>query len=166
MRLRARFWLRFFFGLVGVVHPAMAFGQVKPCGPEELTAVVPANALIYPETAILAKKLGGRGILVNCVLLSKMEGLFVGQDGAALYRTDRGDFEVLFLHPGKSFELLKIVERRDGSRYAYNFTGPPEPASANIIESGNAFYFLKHQNMLVVLRQKELADTMEKVFHQ
>ena len=81
--------------------------------------------------------------------------------GAALYRTDRGDFEVLFLPPPNTFQLLKVVERQDGERYTYRFNGPPKPWPANRIDSAQRIYFIKHKNMLFVLSDKQLAATLE-----
>jgi hypothetical protein len=98
--------------------------------------------------------------------MSKMDGTFDGQDGAALYRTDHGDFEVLFLPQPKTFDRLRVIERRDGERYSYRFKGPPQPWPANLIDSAFRIYFIKNGNRLFVVDQnKELAATLGKLVH-
>jgi hypothetical protein len=94
---------------------------------------------------------------------TKMEGMFDAQQDAALYRTDQGDFEVLFLPQPKTFDQLKVIERQDGQRYLFSFQGPPQPWPANLIDAAFVMYFVKHQNMLVVLKDRQLAATLEKL---
>jgi len=64
-----------------------------------------------------------------------MEGLFAGQEGAALYRTNRGDFETLFLPKSQNFNALQVVERRETGGYVYSFRGspPPWPAPSELL---------------------------------
>jgi len=92
-----------------------------------------------------------------------MDGTFDGLEGAALYRTDRGDFEALFLQRSQNFDHLKVVERPDGKRYSYNFVGPPRPWPANRIDAAFRMYFVKHKNALFVLSDKKFAETLEKL---
>jgi hypothetical protein len=139
-------------------------GQIARCGQEELEAALPSNAQSYSEAMALSQTLSKHGISVKCILLSTMEDTFDGQDGAALYRTDNGDFEALFLPQPKTFDRLKVIERQDGERYSYRFKGPPQPWPANLIESSFRIYFIKNRNMLfVVENDKQLAATLEKL---
>jgi hypothetical protein len=147
------------FALLFLAWPT--FGQTERCGQQELKASLPPKAEAYSDAMALRESLSKHGIAVQCVLLSKMDGTFEGQMGAALYRTDRGDFEVLFLPPPNTFQLLKVVERQDGERYTYSFNGPPKPWPANRIDSAQRIYFIKHKNMLFVLSDKQLAATLE-----
>jgi hypothetical protein len=48
------------------------------------------------------------------MLRSKMETMFEGLKGAALYRTDF-DFDALFLPRGQSFNPLRVTEQQEGS---------------------------------------------------
>jgi hypothetical protein len=163
MRQLGGFWLPFSFGLLFLALPSGTVSQTTNCGPAELKASLPPNAEVYPDAKALSDTLSKHGILVKCVLMSKMDGTFEGQEGAAVYRTDRGDFEALFLPRPKTFDLLKVVEQRDGHRYVYSFKGPPQPWPANRIDSAQHTYFIKHHNVLFVLYDKELAATLEKL---
>jgi hypothetical protein len=69
----------------------------------------------------LARTLRSRGIVVNCVLLSREERMFEGQEGAANYPTDIGVLEVLFLPKPETFSALEIVEQQpEAGGYAYS----------------------------------------------
>ena len=160
---RARFWLSLSSLLLLLVSPRGMFGQATPCNPEELKASLPSNAQSYPDAIALSRILEKNGISVRCILLSKMDGTFDDQEGAALYRTDHGDFEALFLPRPQNFDQLKVTERQDGGRYSYSFVGPPRPWSANRIDAAFRMYFVKHQNALLVLSDKTLAATLEKL---
>lgn len=165
MSHRARFWFSVSFALLFLVRPTGVLGQATPCNPEELKALLPSNAQVYPDAIALSGILEKNRISVRCILLSKMDGTFDGQEGAALYRTGQGDFEALFLPAAENFDSLKVIERQDGSRYSYSFVGPPRPWPANRIDSAFRMYFVKHQNVLFVLTDKTLAATLEKLFH-
>ena len=164
MRQQRGFWPQLSIGLLLWSYPLSAVGQIARCGPEDLKASLASNAQAYPDAIALSETLRKYGISVKCILMSKMDGTFDGQDGAALYRTDQGDFEALFLRQPKTFDLLKVIERRDGERYSYRFKGPPQPWPANLIDSAFRIYFIKNRNMLfVVEHNKELAAALGKL---
>jgi hypothetical protein len=164
MRQERRFRLQLFIGLLLLAYPFGVVGQTAPCGPEDLQASLPSDAQAYPDAIALGETLSKYGISVKCILISKMDGTFDGQDGAAVYRTDHDDFEVLFLPQPKTFDRLKVIERRDGERYSYRFKGPPQPWPANLIESAFRIYFIKNRNVLFVVEvNKELAATLGKL---
>jgi hypothetical protein len=101
---------------------------------------------------------------VKCILRSKMEGTFEDQDDAAVYRTDHGDFEVLFLPRPKTFDRLKVIEQRDRQGYTYRFEDPPQPWPANRIDSAFRIYFITHENILLVIEaNKRLAETLKEM---
>jgi hypothetical protein len=161
MRQLRGLWLPFSFGVLLLALPSDTVGQATPCGQEELKASLPSNAQAYPDAMAVSETLRKHGIPVKCVLMSTMSGTFEGQEDAALYRTDRGDFEVLFLPKRKTFDLLRVDEQQDGHWYVYRFTGPPQPWPANRIDSAQRIYFVKHQNMLFVLNDKQLVAILE-----
>jgi hypothetical protein len=163
MRLLGGFSLPFSLALFAFPFSPAVFSQTARCGREELKASLPPNAAAYADATALSETLKGHGILVKCILLSKMDGMFEGLSGAALYRTDSGDFEVLFLPQTKTFDHLKIIEQQDGTRFSYSFTGPPQPWPANRIDSAYRMYFIKHQSMLFVLSGKRLTAKLEKI---
>jgi hypothetical protein len=97
------------------------------------------------------------GFVIQCIAPSKMAGTFEGQTGAALYKTDRGSFEALFLPKLQNFDGLQIVERQETGRYLYSFAGHPKPWPANLIDASRPVYFIKSLNRLIVAHDKELA---------
>jgi hypothetical protein len=163
MSKRAKFWFLISLLVLLLVYPRSIFGQKTPCNAEELKASLPSKAQAYSDAIALSRTLEKNGISVRCILLSKMDGTFDGQEGAALYRTDHGDFEALFLPRPQNFERLKVIERQDGGRYSYSFVGPPQPWPANRIDAAFRMYFVKHQNVLFALTDKTLAATLEKL---
>ncbi len=157
MRQIEGLWLSISFGLLLLASSGSIVSQNMPCGLEELKASLPATAEVYSDARALSETLDKHGILVKCVLSSKMTGTFEGQTGAALYRTNHGDFEAIFLPQSNTFDQLKVVERQNGHWHIYSFTGPPQPWPANRIESPRRMYFVKRQNILFVLSDKQLA---------
>jgi hypothetical protein len=137
-----------FAGLFAV-PPVLA--QSDACSPEETAALLPPADPAYDSAIELVQTLSEHGFTIKCVLSSKMGGLFSGLEGAALYRTTDGDFDVLFLPKPRTFADLKIIERPSKKRFVYSFAGKPRPWPANRIDSGIRQYFLKHDNQLLVL---------------
>ena len=93
-----------------------------------------------------------------------MVGTFEGQTGAALYRTNRGDFDALFLPNLQSFDGLQVFERQESGRYLYSFAGHPKPWPANLIDASRPVYFIKNLNRLIVAHDKELATQLGSIF--
>ena len=62
--------------------------KAAQCNPP---AFLQAGDPAYVDAMELAQTLRSRGFTVKCVLRSTMEGAFEGLEGAALYRTDRGE---------------------------------------------------------------------------
>jgi len=153
------------FGLLLLACPAHIIGQSTECTARELEeAALPSNAPVHDDAITLANTLNKKGMLVKCILSSKMVGTFDGQTGAALFRSDRGSFEVLFLPQPQTFDRLKIIERHDGGRYSYRFKGPPQPWPANLIDSAFRIFFIKNRNMLLVVENDAaLAATLQEV---
>jgi len=155
-------WL--FFGALLLACPREILSQSTVCGQKELETALPSNAPVYPEAIALSQTLSKHGVSVKCILLSIMEGTFDGQDRAALYRTDNGDFGVLFLPEPRTFDRLKVIERQDGERYSYRFKGPPRPWPANLIDSSFRMYFIEMRNLLFVVENNQrLAATLAKL---
>jgi hypothetical protein len=118
----------------------------------------------YPGAMGLARVLADNGLAVECIGPSKMASTFEGLAGAALYQTNRGTFEVLFLPDLQNFDKLLISEREVSGRYLYTFTGPPKPWPANLIDAARPVYFIKSLNRLLVAHDKELASHLGAIF--
>jgi hypothetical protein len=127
--------------------PAAPPGEVlAPCSLQDRIGLLPPADPAYNDAVELARKLDDFGIHVRCTLESKMQRIFAGQIGAAYYRTDAGDFEVLFLPPSDSFGGLRILERQKQNRYLYSFRGTPR--SKVHMDSSRRAYFIKKRNAL------------------
>jgi hypothetical protein len=58
----------------------------------------------YPDAMDLARTLISHSFIVTCVSPSQMTDMFEGQEGAAVYRTNEGDFEALFFAKAAEFQ--------------------------------------------------------------
>jgi len=145
--------------------PSFPNGQSDKCSDRDLVAVLQPtdDKFSYSMAMELAQTLQARGFIIKCVLTSKMGGFFEEQEGAALFRTNRGDFEALFLPKTKTFERLGILERQVNSRYIhfhYSFEGIPKPRQSGEFDSSRRWYFVKHAHMLLETEDDALANDL------
>ena len=118
---------------------------------------------VHDEAMELAHTLESHGFIVECVRSSKQAQLFDGQKGAAVYKTNRGVFEVLILPKGQTFDELKIVTESKGEDTIYSFRG--KPLIPSTMESKSRIAFIKHDNvMFEVSGNDSLAKSLEQVF--
>jgi hypothetical protein len=143
-------------GVATLCFGAPAQGETE-CTQLDLSAALTKADAAYEPAMLLAERVRARGITVRCVLRSHWESTFEQQEGAALYRTDRGDFEALFLPASLTFDRLTVVERMENGFRVYSFSGGPKPWPVNRIESARRMYFIKHGRALVVAIDPELA---------
>lgn len=163
MKQHKEFWLGLSLCSLLLACPAQISGQRTGCTAGEQEEALQSDTQDYRDAMALSEVLRKKGIVVNCMLGSTMDGTFEGQSGAALYRSNHGSFEVVFLPQTATFDRLKIFEQRQGGAYSYRFKGPPQPWPANLIESAYRIYFIRNQNLLfVVENDTELAATLQK----
>jgi hypothetical protein len=133
--------------------------QSSDCTGREAQAQLSLSSPVYVEAMDLARNLIDHGFIVKCVLASKMENVFDGQSGAAVYRTDKGEFDVLFLPRAETFDAVQIVEQKQGELYAYSFRGTPH--SPMRMEARKT-YFINSRNLLfVVMDDADLAASIQ-----
>jgi tetratricopeptide (TPR) repeat protein len=130
------------------------------CSAQDLLAELKANDSAYADAMELAQTLRNRGFIVQCVLQSKMIGFFDGEKGAALYRTNRGDLEGLFLPKTQTFAVQPIETRKNG-RYIYSFAGSPH-ATGGPWDSARPTFFVQHANQFLTTWDKQLAAELDK----
>jgi hypothetical protein len=130
------------------------------CDARELMNLLKPVDPIYSEAMDLAEVLRDHGLTIKCVLPSKMANAFEGQAGAALYRTNLGTFEALFLKKPATFASVKSAEAEKNGFYLYSFEGRP-PARGGWTSSRRE-YFVKHRNQMLVTREKQLAVYLDK----
>lgn len=150
--------------LLACVHPLVAQGggQTTGCTEVNWPALQPSDPG-YPDAVDLARALADNGFIVQCIAPSTMAGTFEGQTGAALYRTNRGDLDALFLPNLHNFDGLQIFERQESGRYLYSFAGHPKPWPANLIDASRPVYFIKNLNRLIVGHDQELAAHLRSI---
>src|SRR5690348_8832142 len=130
------------------------------CTGDPLSAIDPA----YVDAMDLARSLIDHGFIINCVQASKWRNLFAGQEGAALYRTEQGDFDVLFLPTPETFDAVQVVEQKQGGLYRYSFRGTPD--SRGRME-GQKTHFIRAANLLfLVWGDADLAARLEAAVSQ
>jgi hypothetical protein len=139
---------------------AAGWKREHECSAQDLLAELKPNDSVYVEAMELAGVLRNRSFIVKCVLQSKMTGFFEGEKGAALYRTDRGDFEGLFLLKAQIFAVQPIETRTDG-RYIYSFAGRPHPTGGPS-DSAKLMFFVQHENQFLITWDKQLAADLQK----
>jgi hypothetical protein len=144
--------------LMAAVHPPAPEGSRHTTGCTDVNwpTLQPSDPA-YSDAVDVARALADNGFIVQCVAPSKMIGTFEGQTGAALYSTNRGNFDALFLPKLQTFDGLEIVERQESGRYLYSFAGHPKPWPANLIDAPRPVYFTKSLSRLIVAHDKELA---------
>jgi hypothetical protein len=132
------------------------------CSPNDLLAVLKPDNPVYADAMTLARTLQFHGFIVKCIGQSKMIHLFEGQKGAAVFRTDHGDFEALFLPNTETFDSVELIESRENDRFLYSFRGRPSPASPHPIDSAYPMFFEKHGNQLFITSKSQVASTIAK----
>jgi hypothetical protein len=130
------------------------------CSTQDLLAVLRADDPAYTDAMELAQALRNHGFAVKCVLRSTMFRVFEGQKGAALYRTNRGDFEALFLPKAQTFSVHPGEERKNG-RYIYSFSGSPH-STGSPWDSARPTFFVQHANQFLTTWDKQLATELDK----
>jgi hypothetical protein len=115
---------------------------------------------VYTDAIHLKRTLDASGFKVGCVLSSKMAQMFEHQKGAALFRTEQGDFEALFMTEPYSFDGLVITEKREDKYYEYRFSGTPRTRFGPM--QGRRQFFVKHGAILFnVMEDEALADKLK-----
>jgi hypothetical protein len=132
------------------------------CSANDLLGAIKPDDPAYTHAMELAETLRGHGFIVRCIGQSKWNRVFEGQKGAALFKTDQGDFEALFLPKSQTFELVESIERREKERFLYSFQGYPRPMSAYPLDGRSPIYFAKHANQFFITWAPDLAVSIVK----
>ena len=132
------------------------------CSSNDLLGLIKPDDPAYTDAMELAETLRGHGFMVRCVGQSKMNRVFEGQSGAALFKTDQGDFEALFLPKPQTFDLVKSIERRENDRFLYSFQGDPPQVSPYPLDSPYPMFFEKHANQFFITWERRLAVSVVK----
>jgi len=135
-----------FIGSMSVQSSLLA--QSSDCTGKAAQAQLSSIDPVFVDAMELARNLIDHRFIINCVAASKWGHLFDDQEGAALYSTDQGDFDVLFLPKPETFDAIQVVEERQGNTYLYSFRGTPhspgrlEGKRTEFIRSGNLLFIV------------------------
>lgn len=142
---------------------SLAATAQERCGPRELSQSLRLSDPAYSSALLLRQELSNNGFDVQCVLPSKSVGMCGdaqqrNENAAALFRTDRGDFEALFLPEPFTFDGVTVKEEKRGALYHYSFSGQPPCGSS---EGTQRMYVVKRGNkMFLVFDNAELAAAL------
>jgi hypothetical protein len=136
------------------------WAEQSPCGRPH-TLPLSTNPA-YADAMELAQSLRSHGIAVKCVLLSKEERMFEGQEGAANYQTDVGVFEALFLPKPETFDALDIIGHEEAGGFIYSFRGSPRSLTDQW--EGRRVYFVRHESQLLHTLDEQVAVKLEEAF--
>jgi hypothetical protein len=119
--------------------------------------------IAYKSAMGFARYLDDKGIKVNSVHGSKLNGFFQGLDKAAFFRTDKGIVEVIFFPEPTGAERIRVTEQHKEGRYFYSFAGQPHPnPPGDTIDASRPMYFLMHRNWFIVLSNEEIFDALRR----
>jgi hypothetical protein len=143
-----------------------SFAESSDCTGREAEAQLRSTDPFYADGMEVARDLIDHGFIVKCILTpSIFDGVFDGQSGAALYRTDKGEFNVLFLPKAETFDALQVIEQKQGERYVYTFRGAPtkhSPPDSPVRMYARKTYFINSRNLLfVVMDDADLAASIQ-----
>jgi hypothetical protein len=155
-----RFWIAICLAVLSASWPALLSAQPLECTGKAAQAQLSAINPVYVDAMELARQLIDHEFILRCVQASKMQNVFDGQRGAALYVTDEGSFDVLFLTKEQSFSSVQVVEQNEGKRHMYSSRGTPP---SRFHSDGNKkTYFITFGNLLFVAwSDAELAATIQ-----
>ncbi len=145
MRLRVALPVIVLF-LLTTSMKALLLAQSSDCTGKAAQAQLSSIDPVYVDAMDLARNLIDHGFIVNCVQASKWGHLFDDQVGAALYRTEQGNFHVLFLPKPETFDAIQVVEQRQGDLYLYSFRGTPHSPGR---WEGEKTDFIRAENLLL-----------------
>jgi hypothetical protein len=131
------------------------------CPDENSSALMEAGYPVYPDAAAFAVTLSGHSFKVKCIALSLLNNFVPGSKGAALYITDHGDFDVVFLPKAQNFDSLEVIERQKNGKYIYTFRGTPRPATRGMV--GKKVYFFKQSSKLIIAWDNQTATSLSEL---
>lgn len=142
-------------------HGALAQSDQCPPDPALLARTDPA----YGDAIEVADELRAHGFIIRCIFPSKLGSIFQIEEGGvlrstiegnAVFRSNLGDIEVVFMPKPQTFQGFRVTEHAARDGWWYSFGGTPRVWKANHFGSVRRTYFMKRGNQLFVLGEGEL----------
>lgn len=145
------------FLVVYVISRATLAAEPLECPAESSGSLMEASYPAYTDAAQLSQELSAHGYVVGCIARSVFEASMPITKGAALYITNRGAFDVIFVPKPQTFEALEIIERQKKGSYTYEFRGTPRFTRQM---APKKTYFFKQSNRLFIAFDKQTAASI------
>jgi hypothetical protein len=145
------------FLVMYVISRATLAAESLGCPAESSGSIMEVSYPVYTDAAQLAQELSAHGYVVGCIARSVFEGSMPITMGAALYMTNRGAFDVIFLPKPQTFEALEIIERQKKGNYIYKFRGTPRFARQM---APKKTYFFKQSGRLFIAFDEQTAASL------
>lgn len=131
---------------------------------EDISLLRPSDR-VYTDAVNASAVFNQHGLKVNSIHRSKLEGFFRDVWNAAVFKTDKGSFEIIFFPESDQAEKITVSEKRDGKRHIYTFAGEAHPGPTPVVM--NAAYpiqFIAKGNLFVVINDnRELSDLLRRI---
>jgi hypothetical protein len=155
--------MKFLTALAVIVLIGMYVSAQERIG-TDISLIKPSDR-VYADAVNASAIFEQHGLKINSIHRSKLEGFFRDVWNAAVFKTDKGAFEIIFFPESDQAEKITVTEKLEGKRHIYSFTGEPHPRSTAVVM--NAAYpvqFIAKGKLFVVINDNdELADILRKI---
>ena len=122
---------------------------------EDISILKPGDPS-YADATNTAALIEGRGLHIKSIHKSKMEGFFRDVWKAAVYKTDKGIFQIIFFPEPKQAEKITVREVQEGKRFIYSFEGQPKPdPPRDVMNAAYKNFFIMKDNLFIVVAEDE-----------
>ena len=155
--------MKFWASLAAVLF--FSFGAGAQTAVKEDISLLKPGHISYADAVNAAGRFEAAGLKINTIHQSKLQGFFRDIWKAAVYKTDKGAFEIIFFpEPGQA-EKIRAKEAREGKRYIYSFEGQPHPnPPGDVFNAAYPMRFIMTDNLFVVIHDnEELYEILKKI---
>ena len=158
--------MKFLTALAVIVLVGLCVSAQERVG-KDISLLKPSDR-VYADAVNASAKFEQHGLKINSIHRSKLEGFFRDVWKAAVFKTDKGAFEIIFFPGSDLAEKITVTEKLEGKRHIYSFAGEPHPRSTAVVM--NAAYpvqFIAKRNLFVVVNDNdELTEILRKILMQ
>ena len=155
--------MKFLTALAVIVLIGMYVSAQERIG-KDISLIKPSDR-VYADAVNASAIFEQNGLKINSIHRSKLEGFFRDVWNAAVFKSDKGAFEIIFFPESDQAEKITVTEKLEDKRHIYSFAGEPHPRSTAVVM--NAAYpvqFIAKGKLFVVINDNdELADILRKI---